>query len=417
MTESLFTTRTLPEWALVAIIPLFSCVVGLYLARLISRRPKASRAVRILDFIAPMLCPLLTFSLTYAAIQFFRTYSVESNLLLMLAKLSAAWFSIILIRQMISKHIAGALVTLILVPIIILKLFDILDVTVDMLSDVKFTLGNVELNLYVIIKGLIALIVLQWFASLSIKLVDTRLQTMKSLRASSRTLIIKILSIFVYCFAFIFAMQLLGINLTALGVFGGALGVGLGFGLQKIASNFISGIILLFEKSLEIGDLIELTDGTVGYVRQTYARYTRVEMATGKELLIPNEEFINQRVISWTHTHKKAQIEVIIHVSYDADIGLARRLAIQAGEDYSWRLPNSETNCFLSAFNEIGVEMRLQFWVRDVTRGRMEPKSEVMFKVWESFKAHNISFPTPQRQVRVVNANPLDETTLLGADA
>lgn len=414
---SFFTRDALPEWAAVALVPLLACIIGAYFVRLISGLPPVSHLNKTLDFISPLLTPIFALSLAISATALFRAAGVESILLLLLIKLTATWIAIELIRQMIAKRIAGWFIALAFIPITILKLFGLLDITIEVLSDMHFSLGTVELSAYVVLKGIIAMIALQWVASLSVKLLDTRLQGIQDLRASNRALVLKLFSILVYCVVFLFAMQLLGINLTALGVFGGALGVGLGFGLQKIASNFISGIILLFEKSIEIGDLIELADGTVGYVRQTFARYTRLEMVNGKEILIPNEEFISQRVISWTHSNKKAQIEIVLSVSYDADVALARRLMMQAAEGYKWMLPGSETSCYLTSFGDSGIELRMQFWVRDVTRGRMAPKSDVMFGILEAFRAHNIIIPYPQREVRVVNTSPLDENTMLGADA
>jgi small-conductance mechanosensitive channel len=404
------------EWLGLIVIAMLASVIGPYFSNHISAQPKTTRIMRLLDFVAPLLTPIFALCFAYTALMGFHAYGVESEMLAFVVKLCAAWFAVRLIRRMIEKRIAGWFIALALIPLTILKLFGLLDTAVEMLESLKFSLGSLELNVYVICKGIIALMALQWLASITVKLVDSRLNQIKGLRASNRALIIKIFSILLYCFVFLFAMQLLGINLTALGVFGGALGVGLGFGLQKIASNFISGIILLFEKSIEIGDLIEMHDGTTGYVRQTYARYTRLEMLNGKEILIPNEEFISQRVLSWTHTNKKAQIEIVANISYDADVNLARTLMIKAAEDYKWRLPNSETACYLTNFGESGMELRLQFWVRDVTRGRMEPKSDVMLVVWAVFKANGIIIPYPQRQVRVVNSTSAPDNAVLGAD-
>ncbi len=412
--QILLADSTAQEWLAVIASPLLGWLIGRHFVRLIAARPKTERFAALLDFISPLIVPLFALCCVMSAASIFRTEDAESELLILAFKLCTSWLALRLIRQMIAKRIAGWFVALALIPLTILKLFNLLDDAIALLSELKFELGSLELNAYIICKGIIALMALQWLAIITVKLVDSRLHQIKDLRASNRALIIKIFSIFLYCFVFLFAMQLLGINLTALGVFGGALGVGLGFGLQKIASNFISGIILLFEKSIEVGDLIEMTDGTVGYVRQTYARYTRLEMLTGREILIPNEEFISQRVVSWTHTNKKAQIEIVVNVSYDTDINLARNLMLDAANSYKFQLPKSETACYLTNFGESGMELRLQFWVRDVTRGRMEPKSDVMLVIWEAFKANGIIIPYPQRQVRVVGT--ASDAATLGAN-
>lgn len=263
-------------------------------------------------------------------------------------------------------------------------------------------------------KGLIIIFVLLWLSSLLTRRIDRRLRRIDSMSASNRTLTIKLIQIASYCIIFIVGMQLLGINLTALSVFSGALGVGLGFGLQKIASNFISGIILLFEKSVEANDVIELADGTVGTVRRTHARYTLMETQDGREVLIPNEEFISQRVISWTHSDKNARVEIAITISYESDIQLARALMLAAADAHPKRASKRTSICVLHAFRDSGVELHLYFWITDIIDGRMEPKSEVMLTILSAFKTNNITIPYPQRELRVMNITPAEKIAAAG---
>ena len=281
----------------------------------------------------------------------------------------------------------------------------------ERLSNTSFTLGHVTLNPYVIVKSILVVVVLFWLSGVAVKLIDRRLRRIKDMRASNRTLVLKLFQILTYCIIFIIGMQLLGINLTALSVFGGALGVGLGFGLQKIASNFISGIILLFEKSIEVNDLIELADGTTGFVRRTRARYTLLEMQDGKEVLIPNEEFISQRVISWTHSDTYARVDIGITVAYETNFDLAKQLMLEAANAHPKRAKKRPTICALHAFRDSGVEIHLYFWVADVADGRMEPKSDIMLAILHAFKEHGISIPYPQREVRVIH--PTDAVAIL----
>ncbi len=396
-------SATIEEVVAALLVPVLATFIGHYFTRHLERQQASGPLSQVIHFLVPLIVP--AFALGFAAmfITLLREQGTESLLLVFVLKLAAAWLAWRFMRRMIEKRIAGWFIAIAFIPITILKLFGLLDVTIDLLASLRFEVGSVELNAYQVVKGIIALMALQWLAHVTLTVLDNRLQAINDLRASNRALIMKIISIFIYCFVFIFALQILGINLTALGVFGGALGIGVGFGLRGIASNFIAGVILLFEKSLEVGDMIEMQDGTTGFVRQTYARYTRLEMQTGREFLIPNEELVNQRVISWTHTHKKAQIEIPVHVGYDADVALARDLMIKAAEESRNRLPNSDIECNVSAFNERGVEIKLQFWVRDVTRGRSGPRSDVMIAILNSFNANKIAIPYPQRQVHVVN--------------
>ncbi len=218
-------------------------------------------------------------------------------------------------------------------------------------------------------------------------------------------LIMKIFQILLYFIVFILLMQILGISLTALSVFGGALGVGLGFGLQKIASNFISGIILLFEKSMQVDDIIELQDGTFGTIKHTGARYTLIETPEGKEVLVPNEDFITQRMVNWTYSSKKARVEIMVGVAYDSDIVLAQSLALEAAKSHPKCLSEPVPQCYLSEFADSGINLLLHFWINDINDGRLEPKSDVMLKILTAFRLHHIAIPFPQREVRVFHNN------------
>ncbi|MES2983763.1 MAG: mechanosensitive ion channel domain-containing protein [Pseudomonadota bacterium] len=385
-------------------IPLLAMLIGLHVNRFIDRRPHTTLGLKIIDFTAPLVSPLLAIAMCFGALMTFKYMETATHVLPFVLKLTVAWLAVRIVVLMSSRQSAGWLIVCIVIPITMLHLFGLWDITLETLSALSFSIGTVTLNVYLILKGIAAIFVLQWLASFSIRMVDNRLRRIRDMRASNRLLILKICQIALYCFVFVFGMQLLGISLTALSVFGGALGVGLGFGLQKIASNFISGIILLFEKSIEVGDLIELADGTTGFIRQTNARYTLLEAPDGREVLIPNEEFISQRVVTWTHSDKRARVEIIISVAYDSDMEQVRQLMIDAANAHPKRKNDREPICSLTAFGNSGVELRLYFWIIDVTDGRQEPRSEVMQAILKSFKAHGIVIPYPQQEVRFLNA-------------
>lgn len=274
--------------------------------------------------------------------------------------------------------------------------------TITTLSNATMKLGSISLNPYVILKSIVVIIVLMWVVGFVVRRLERRLKR-SEMRASNRALVMKMVQIALYCLVILVGMQVLGVSLTALSVFGGALGVGLGFGLQKIASNFISGIILLFEKSIEAGDLIELADGTVGFVRRTYARYTLLESQDGRDVLIPNEEFITHHVINWTHRDKHARAEITVTVGYDSDIALAKKLMLGIADAHPKRTTKRPSVCVIHAFGDFGITLLLHFWVADIREGRMEPRGEIMEKVLLSFKEHNISIPYPQRELRITN--------------
>lgn len=279
--------------------------------------------------------------------------------------------------------------------------------TLEALSKLTVSIGSININPYLILKGIAIICLLLWLTGLIMSRIDRRLSRVQGMRASNRTLILKIFQILSYCIIFIVGMHLLGINMTALSVFSGALGVGLGFGLQKIASNFISGIILLFEKSIEVGDLIQLADGTLGTIHQTQARYTLIETFDGRAIMIPNEEFISQRVISWTHGDLDARTEITVSVGYESDIELAKQLMVEAAKNHPRCHPSRVPTCVINKFGDSGIELQLFFWVANVVDGRMEPRSDVMLDILKAFKANHISIPYPQRETRILNMPPL----------
>ena len=257
------------------------------------------------------------------------------------------------------------------------------------------------MSVYGALRAGLTLALLFWIAAIVSDIIEKRLGKVRRLRAATRTLLTKIIQIALYFVVFLMAMNVVGIDLTALTVFSGALGIGLGFGLQKIASNFISGLILLMEKSVEYGDLIELPDGTVGFVKKSAARYTLIETLDTKEILVPNEDFITNRVTNWTLSNPKGRVQIPVGVSYDSDIEKAQALILEAAREHSACIDEPAPQCFLRNFGDSSVDFVLHFWVGDVTKGRWGPQSEVMFEIWRKFKKNKIEIPFPQRDLHI----------------
>ncbi|MCD6035389.1 MAG: mechanosensitive ion channel [Rickettsiales bacterium] len=264
-----------------------------------------------------------------------------------------------------------------------------------------FSLGTVKLSLYKILKGIVALIALLWIAGILSAAGEHYLRRLKGLHSSSRSLFMKFFQAAVYLAIFLLALNILGIDLTTLAVFGGAVGIGVGFGLQKIASNFISGLILLMEKTVEEGDLIEMGDGITGFLRQTGARYTLLETFDGREVMIPNEDFITNRVVNWTYSNKKGRAEIAIKVAYGSDIKKAQALVLEAARQHPRCSLDPESRCYLDEFGESAITLKLYFWVDDVSEGRNEPRSDVMCAILEKFNANDIHMPFPQRDIYI----------------
>lgn len=274
-------------------------------------------------------------------------------------------------------------------------------------DNLSFKIGETRFSVYLTMKAIITIVILFWLTGLFSKFGEKHIQAIKGIKANSKALITKLFQISVYFFGFIIWLDVLGLDLTALSIFSGAIGIGIGFGLQKITSNFISGLILVFEKSIENDDLIELSDGTYGFIRHTKARYTLIETFEGKEIMIPNEDFITNRVTNWTFSNSKGRVEINIGVSYESDIEKAMELILDAAKEHPRSTNNPEPTCFLREFGESSVNFLLFFWVSDVTEGRFEPKSDVLCNIWKKFKEHNITIPYPQRDLNIKNLDVL----------
>lgn len=268
-------------------------------------------------------------------------------------------------------------------------------------------IGNFKISLYTAIKSLLSIIVIFWITAIISEFSEKRIKSMKKIRASNKALFQKILQIVIYFAAFLITLNILGIDLTSLTVLSGAIGIGLGFGLQKIAANFISGMILILERSLKPDDLIEMEDGTFGYVRKSTSRSTLLETFDGKEIIIPNEDFITKRVTNWTLTNSKARIDIPFGISYGSNIEKARDLALEAAKKHPRTLQDPEPACYLRNFGDSSVDFIILFWIEDITEGRWNAKSEVMFDLWHKFKENNIEIPFPQRDLHLKSSVPI----------
>lgn len=272
-----------------------------------------------------------------------------------------------------------------------------------------FTAGEFHVSPYDVLRALLLLVLIFWITAAIADAVQFRVRRLDKLHPTTRTLVSKILQIAIYVIAFLISMDVLGLNLTTLTVFSGAVGIGLGFGLQNIASNFISGLILLLERSVDIDDLIELPDGVTGFVRKSSARYTLLETFDGKEVLVPNEDFITNRVTNWTLSTSKGRVEINIGVAYGSDLELTHSLIMEAATAHALCLSDPAPQCFLRNFGDSSIDFILLFWIEDVVTGRWKPKSDVMFAIWHKFRDNGIEIPFPQRDLHIKNPAALTE--------
>jgi small-conductance mechanosensitive channel len=339
-----------------------------------------------------------------AIFQQFDTYWFESSQIINAAqRVSAIWLLWVVFNAFVTGPILRLVSSWILVPAALLQIFGWFSAVVQTLENYGFAIGEIQINTYTVIKAVLFISILMWIGKMVAGLVEMKIRNNKDIARATKELLIKLFDIFFYSALFIIALNLIGIDLTALTVFGGALGVGIGFGLQKVASNFISGIILLTEKSININDLVEMDDGVFGYVRKFGARASIVETFDGKEVMIPNEDFITSRVSNLTHSSKKARVDIPVGVSYNTDLNLAHKLILEAANNYDALLHDQgyKPACYLREYGDNSINFLLTFWVKDVTKGRWGAQSDVMFTIWNKFKEHNIEIPFPQRDIHI----------------
>jgi len=357
-----------------------------------------------------MLYPLLV-TLFLAALTLLGIESLENTAIIdAVLRVVNVWILWVVLRAFVLNPLVRVVGLWILVPAALLRLFDVLEPVVEWMKQYGFTLGEVDITLYTIVKGVFLLSIVIWLGRIISQATSSYIMRTTSITRSTKELLIKLFDIILYATLFMISLNLVGIDLTAMAVFSGAFGVGLGFGLQKIASNFISGIILLTEKSININNLIEMDDGVVGHVRKLGARASIVQTFDGKEVMVPNEDFITSRVANLTHSNSKGRVDVSLGVSYGSDLDLVYKLILDAAFEYEPAEKDSEElqpQVYLREFGDSSVNYLLTFWLPDVNTGRWRAKSDVMLSIWRKFKEHGIEIPFPQRDLHIRSATAL----------
>ena len=287
-----------------------------------------------------------------------------------------------------------------------LNLVGLLTPTIRTLESMGFSMGEVRLSVLGVIKAGLVLMVLLWLAGALSRLVEHRLDSSKSLSPSARVLLGKFIKVMLIVIAVLAALESIGIDLTALAVFGGAIGLGIGFGLQKVISNLISGVILLMDKSVKPGDVIAIDD-TFGWINRLSARYVSLITRDGIEHLIPNEDLISQRVENWSYSDNLIRLKLPIGVSYDSDVPLAMKLAVEAARDVERVLKNPTPVCRLMNFGADAVDLELRIWINDPQKGVANVQSEILLNVWNLFHEQGVEFPFAQRDLHIKSSVPL----------
>src|SRR3954463_1442378 len=334
----------------------------------------------------------------------------RSYLLEVSAKLAIAWLIIRLVTSVIRNEFFVRIVSLAAWLVGGLSIIGQLDPVIDALDSVAVVLGGLRLTPLLLIKLGVLLAVALWLTNVASNFIEGRITRSAALTPSIQVLLVKMVRLGLMIFAVAVVLSAVGINLSALAIFSGAAGVGIGFGLQKIVANFISGIILLADKSVKPGDLVTIGDSS-GRISAMKTRYISVAAGDGREFLIPNEDLVTQKVTNWTYTDKNTLVKVNFGTNYDADPRLVCKLAIDVAATAKRALKGKPPNCILTEFAEAGMKFALTFWIADPD-GMDNVKSEVMLSLWDAFKREGIQVPYPIREIRVRGGALPVETTV-----
>jgi small-conductance mechanosensitive channel len=367
--------------------------------------PIFGRAIRI---VLPLWGPLLWAILQWFTYTAANTFEFPNRLLDSMTGLIFAWVAIRLASHVVRNPVFANVLVWTVWTIAALNILNWLTPARELLEGAElFTISRSAANpdgtvisLYTIVIWTLSLFLMLSAAVYLSGFLETRIRTIRALSPSLQVLFIKSLKIVLIGLAIIVAITSVGIDLTALAVFGGALGVGIGFGLQRVVSNLISGVILLLDKSIKPGDVIAIA-GTYGWVTALGGRYVSIVTRDGVEHLIPNEMLISERVENWTHTHSRTRLKVDVGVHYKSDIHQAIAICLEAAGETDRVLSDPEPKCLLIEFGDNSVNLQLRFWIQDAHNGVQNVKSAILLLIWDKFKAAAIEIPYPQRDLHL----------------
>jgi small-conductance mechanosensitive channel len=333
------------------------------------------------------------------------TWPSRSYLITIVAELATAWLFVIFATRLIRSVLIRTVVRYGAWAYVTLAILNLRDEASVLLDGIGFNLGEMRVSLLVLLQAAVVLALLIAGARLITRTTAARIERNEDISPSMRVLVVKFMQVALYGLAIVIGLRSVGVDLTGLAVLSGAIGVGLGFGLQKVVSNLVSGVIILLDKSIKPGDVISLGD-TFGWIQTLGARYASVVTRDGKEYLIPNEDLITNQVVNWSHSDEFVRLDIHFGASYGDDPHLVRRIAIEAARGVDRVLTSKAPVCHITGFGDSSVDYILRFWISDPTGGLTNIRGNVFLALWDAFHAHGISIPFPQREVRMLDDGP-----------
>ncbi|MGD9603450.1 MAG: mechanosensitive ion channel family protein [Gammaproteobacteria bacterium] len=352
--------------------------------------------------------PLLLVFLLGIAVTLASHYVAQSWLVRLAQSIAAIVLLVAIAERFIRNSWLVALARWVGIPVAALHVFGWLDDVTGYLDGISLEVGNIHVSLYALLRTLIFGSVLFWLGRMSNVAGKQVIRTQLPLDAGTREVFAKLFEIALFIVIGLLVLQVMGINLTALAVFGGALGVGLGFGLQQIASNFISGIIILLDRSITLGDYIELDGGRAGTLVELNMRYAVLKTFDGKGIMVPNETFVTTSFINWTHADTRQRHSLTFSVAYRTDLDrlLPRVREVVAAHPQVISGPEvpleQQPDAEIRAFGDSGIEILVEFWMEGIDDGRNRVGADLLLALWRALREENIEIPFPQREVRIL---------------
>ncbi|WP_420861609.1 mechanosensitive ion channel family protein [Algirhabdus cladophorae] len=331
------------------------------------------------------------------------TWPSRSYLLTVIANLATAWLIVSLATRLIKSPFLQKLVSYGAWIWVTLRILNLTGDAEALLDSAAVEIGSTRVSLWLILQAIVLLGALFFAARFVSSTTAARIQSNEEISPSMRVLVVKFTQVLLYGAAFFIGLKAVGFDLTGLAVLSGAIGVGLGFGLQKVVSNLVSGVIILLDKSIKPGDVISLGE-TFGWINSLGARYVSVVTRNGKEYLIPNEDLITGQVVNWSHSNDFVRLDIFFGTAYHDDPHKVRAIAVAAAKDVARVLSIKAPVCHIVGFGDSSVDYILRFWIDDPTGGLTNIRGAVYLALWDAFQENGISIPFPQREVKVLDS-------------
>ena len=395
--------------ALLAVAHVLRVVIGQWLEDWVRSRDGWPRwRLRLSVIVIQRLRGLFFVALIWTTVWIMRevTWPSRSYVLGIAATIATAWMAVSFVAQLIRNRPLRRIVTWGAWIYIGLLYLGFLDGATVFLDSIAVTFDDFRISALSVLKAVIVTGLLFLGARLVLRILTDRISRSEDISPSMRVLATKTLQMIFFGGAIVIGLRALGFDLTGLAVLSGAIGLGIGFGLQKVVSNLVSGIIILLDKSIKPGDVISLGD-TFGWISELGARYVSVVTRDGREFLIPNEDLVTGQVVNWSHSDDFVRIDLTFGTSYADDPHLVRRVAIDAARSVSRVLADRPVACHITGFGDSSIDYVLRVWIHDAQEGLASVRGGIYLALWDAFKENGITIPFPQREVRMLTAEEI----------